>query len=73
MRTVATIVYDTVNPFELAVATEVFGFERPEIGIRVVSWLDREAWFLGRIPTISASCPARANIRLLPAPTRSGG
>ncbi|HAH00980.1 MAG TPA: AraC family transcriptional regulator [Ktedonobacter sp.] len=35
MHTVATIVYDAVNPFELAVATEVFGFERPELG---VSW-----------------------------------
>jgi AraC family transcriptional activator FtrA len=33
MHTVATIVYDAVNPFELAVATEVFGFERPEIGV----------------------------------------
>ena len=33
MHTVATIVYDSVNPFELAVATEVFGFERPEIGV----------------------------------------
>jgi AraC family transcriptional regulator, transcriptional activator FtrA len=33
MHTVATIVYDTVNPFELAVATEVFGFERPELGV----------------------------------------
>jgi AraC family transcriptional regulator, transcriptional activator FtrA len=35
MHTVATIIYDAVNPFELAVATEVFGFERPELG---VSW-----------------------------------
>jgi AraC family transcriptional regulator, transcriptional activator FtrA len=35
MHTIATIVYDSVNPFELAVATEVFGFERPELG---VSW-----------------------------------
>ena len=33
MHTVATIVYDNINPFELAVATEVFGFERPEIGV----------------------------------------
>jgi AraC family transcriptional regulator, transcriptional activator FtrA len=33
MHTVATIVYDAVNPFELAVATEVFGFERPELGV----------------------------------------
>ncbi|HEX8037481.1 MAG TPA: helix-turn-helix domain-containing protein [Ktedonobacterales bacterium] len=33
MHTVATIVYDAVNPFELAVATEVFGFERPEFGV----------------------------------------
>lgn len=32
MHTVATIVYDAVNPFELAVATEVFG-ERPELGV----------------------------------------
>jgi AraC family transcriptional regulator, transcriptional activator FtrA len=35
MHTVATIAYDAVNPFELAVATEIFGFERPELG---VSW-----------------------------------
>lgn len=33
MRTVATIAYDCVNPFELAVATEIFGFERPELGV----------------------------------------
>src|SRR5690242_8635623 len=33
MHTVATIAYDCVNPFELAVATEVFGFERPELGV----------------------------------------
>jgi AraC family transcriptional regulator, transcriptional activator FtrA len=35
MHTVATIAYDSVNPFELAVATEIFGLERPELG---VSW-----------------------------------
>jgi AraC family transcriptional activator FtrA len=35
MRTVAAILYDGVNPFELGVATEVFGVERPELGI---SW-----------------------------------
>jgi AraC family transcriptional regulator, transcriptional activator FtrA len=33
MHTVATIAYDAVNPFELAVATEIFGFERPELGV----------------------------------------
>ena len=33
MQTVATLVYDAVNPFELAVATEVFGVERPELGV----------------------------------------
>ncbi len=33
MHTVATVVYDAVNPFELAVATEVFGVERPELGV----------------------------------------
>jgi AraC family transcriptional activator FtrA len=33
MHTVATVIYDAVNPFELAVATEVFGFERPELGV----------------------------------------
>src|SRR5260370_8960821 len=32
MHTVATIAYDAVNPFELAVATEIFGFELPELG-----------------------------------------
>lgn len=33
MHTVAIIVYDAVNPFELAVATEIFGFERPELEV----------------------------------------
>src|SRR5579875_1556095 len=33
MRTIAVIIYDAVNPFELGVATEVFGFERPELGV----------------------------------------
>lgn len=33
MRTVAVLIYDAVNPFELGVATEVFGFERPELGV----------------------------------------
>lgn len=33
IHTIATIAYDAVNPFELAVATEVFGFERPELGV----------------------------------------
>ncbi|MDQ6660863.1 MAG: helix-turn-helix domain-containing protein [Chloroflexota bacterium] len=33
MHTVATIAYDAVNPFELAVATEVFGVERPELRV----------------------------------------
>ncbi|HEV8193106.1 MAG TPA: helix-turn-helix domain-containing protein [Ktedonobacterales bacterium] len=33
MRTVAAIVYDAVNPFELGVATEVFGVARPELGV----------------------------------------
>jgi transcriptional regulator GlxA family with amidase domain len=34
MHTIAIIAYDAVNPFELAVATEVFGFERPELGVQ---------------------------------------
>lgn len=33
MHTVAIIIYDAVNPFELAVATEIFGFERPELNV----------------------------------------
>ena len=33
MRTIAVIIYDAVNPFELGVATEVFGFDRPELGV----------------------------------------
>lgn len=33
MHTIATLAYDAVNPFELAVATEVFGVERPELGV----------------------------------------
>ena len=33
MHTVATLLYDSVNPFELGVATEVFAVERPELGV----------------------------------------
>lgn len=33
MHTVAILIYDAVNPFELAVATEIFGFERPELKV----------------------------------------
>ena len=33
MHTVATIVYDADNPFELALALEVFGVERAELGV----------------------------------------
>ncbi|HLW02638.1 MAG TPA: DJ-1/PfpI family protein [Ktedonobacterales bacterium] len=33
MYTAATLLYDAVNPFELGVATEVFGVERPELGV----------------------------------------
>jgi AraC family transcriptional activator FtrA len=33
MPTVATLLYDGVNPFELGVATEVFGVERPDLGV----------------------------------------
>ncbi len=33
MRTVATIIYDHINSFELGVAMEVFGVERPELGV----------------------------------------
>ena len=33
VHTVATLLYDDVNPFELGVATEVFGVERPELGV----------------------------------------
>ena len=33
MHTVATFIYDHVNPFELGVATEVFAVERPELGV----------------------------------------
>ena len=33
MHTVAVLIYDAVNPFELGVATDVFGFERPELGV----------------------------------------
>ena len=34
MHTVAVLIYDAVNPFELGVATDIFGFERPELGVR---------------------------------------
>lgn len=33
MHTVAILIYDHINPFELAVATEVFALDRPELGI----------------------------------------
>ncbi|QBD83601.1 helix-turn-helix domain-containing protein [Ktedonosporobacter rubrisoli] len=33
MHTVAILIYDHVNPFELAVATEVFGLDRPDLGV----------------------------------------
>jgi AraC family transcriptional activator FtrA len=33
MYTVATVIFDNVNPFELGVATEVFAVERPELGV----------------------------------------
>jgi transcriptional regulator GlxA family with amidase domain len=33
MHTVAVLIYDSVNPFELGVATDVFGFERPELDV----------------------------------------
>ncbi|GHO99274.1 AraC family transcriptional regulator [Reticulibacter mediterranei] len=33
MHTVAVLIYDSVNPFELGVATDVFGFEHPELGV----------------------------------------
>lgn len=34
MHTVAILIYDHVNPFELAVATEVFGLDRPELEVQ---------------------------------------
>lgn len=33
MHTVAILIYDHINPFELSVATEVFALERPELGV----------------------------------------
>lgn len=33
MHTVAILAYDHINPFELAVATEVFSLHRPELGV----------------------------------------
>lgn len=33
MHTVAILIYDHINPFELSVATEVFGLDRPELGV----------------------------------------
>lgn len=33
MHTVAALIYDAVNPFELGVATDIFGFERPELDV----------------------------------------
>lgn len=45
-HTVATVVFDGIQPFEFAVACEVFGLERPELG---VEWYDfhicgRDPW-----------------------------
>jgi AraC family transcriptional activator FtrA len=34
MHTIAILIYDHINPFELAVATEVFGLDRPELGVQ---------------------------------------
>jgi AraC family transcriptional regulator, transcriptional activator FtrA len=33
MSTVVTLIYDSVNPLELGIATEVFAVERPELGV----------------------------------------
>jgi AraC family transcriptional regulator, transcriptional activator FtrA len=33
MSTVATLIYDSVDPLELGIATEVFAVERPELGV----------------------------------------
>jgi AraC family transcriptional regulator, transcriptional activator FtrA len=33
MHTVAAIAYENISPFELAVAAEVFGVDRPELGV----------------------------------------
>ena len=33
MSTVATLIYDSVDPLELGIATEVFAIERPELGV----------------------------------------
>jgi AraC family transcriptional regulator, transcriptional activator FtrA len=33
MSTVATFIYDNINPLELGIATEVFAVERPELGV----------------------------------------
>lgn len=58
MHTVATVVYDAVNPFELAVATEVFGVERPELGV---------PWYRFLVCGVEAR-PVRTSVGLLVTP-----
>ena len=59
MQTVATVVYDAVNPFELAVATEVFGVERPELGV---------LWYRFLVCGVEA-LPVRTSVGLLVTPS----
>jgi AraC family transcriptional regulator, transcriptional activator FtrA len=39
MPTIAVLIYDAVNPFELGVATEVFGFEH-SIGMLIIRYTE---------------------------------
>jgi AraC family transcriptional regulator, transcriptional activator FtrA len=76
MRTVATLLYDAVNPFELGVATEVFGVERPELGVPWYRFLLCAA-ALGPVRTSMGffliapsdfSCVAEADTVIVPGP-----
>jgi len=55
MHTVAIIAYDAVNPFELGVAAEIFGVERPELEV---------AWYRFLICAVEPR-PIRTSIGIL--------
>lgn len=60
MHTIATIAYDSVNPFELAVATEIFGFERPELGVPWYRFLVCAASMRPLAPHLINGCSSNA-------------
>lgn len=75
-HTVATLLYDGVNPFELGVATEVFGVERPELGVPWYRFLlcaeargpVRTSLGFSVIAPTDFSCVAEADTVIVPGP-----